>query len=154
MQKPEHPQQYLMQGYLGEIRGEETFRVFIDKLPDRRASLELLAEVERATAAFLKGHLEAEASPVDVEQARDQARARLENFAVDSWQDFISASKPIVEQALAIMKQAHDYAPRDLLAVYETFTAHEQALLDYLELEQRGENGDQVLKEYLALVAV
>ena len=52
------------------------------------------------------------------------------------------------------MKQAHDYAPRDLLAVYETFTAHEQALLDYLELEQRGENGDQVLKEYLALVAV
>lgn len=31
MQEPDHPQQYLMQRYLAEIRGEETFGSFIDQ---------------------------------------------------------------------------------------------------------------------------
>ena len=149
MQANDHPEQYLKKAYLGEIRGEATFRAFVDVFPEHRAALELLAEVERATAQFLKPKVTADVSQAELDRAREQANARIENFKVKSWQQFVESILPTVEQALATMKEAHAFAPSELLTVYETYTAHEQALLDYLSKERRGEKGEHELTGYL-----
>jgi hypothetical protein len=51
------------------------------------------------------------------------------------------------------LKVAEAHAPKELLEVYQTYTAHEQALADYLRLEQDGKGGAPVLENYIERVA-
>jgi hypothetical protein len=51
------------------------------------------------------------------------------------------------------LKAAEAHAPKELLEVYQTYTAHEQALADYLRLERDGKGGAHVLENYFERVA-
>ena len=44
---------------------------------------------------------------------------------------------------------AEEHAPEQLMEVYQTFTAHEQALSDYLKLAREGQDGAHVLEDYI-----
>lgn len=61
-------------------------------------------------------------------------------------------STPIVQEALEEFKAAEAHAPEELLEVYQMYTAHEQALSDYLRLEREGTNGEHVLRNYIEQV--
>ncbi|MDG2278417.1 MAG: hypothetical protein P8L31_10705, partial [Pseudomonadales bacterium] len=110
------------------------------------------AEVERATAAYLRPYLTVAVSENDEAKAREAARKRVAGLTISSWQDLVQASLPIVEAALKIMKQAEEHAPNELLSVYGTYRAHEQALADYLHAQQNGAPGDHFLFSYLTLL--
>ena len=146
-------QQYLLDAYLGEIRGEATFRLLAETLPERADDLHMLAEVERLTAAYLSDYL---LSPVSTEAeaaCRAAAKRRVTAMAIDSWAALLAGVTPIVQAAVEKFKAAEAHAPRELLPVYQAFTAHELVLADYLRLEQDGKGGAHVLENYIKRVA-
>ena len=145
-------QQYLLDAYLGEIRGEAIFRLLAEALPERVADLHMLAEVERLTAAYLSDYL---LSPVSTEAeaaCRAAAKRRVTAMSIDSWAALLEGVTPIVQKAVEKFKAAEAHAPKELLKVYQTFTAHEQVLADYLRLEQDGKGGAHVLENYIERV--
>ena len=64
----------------------------------------------------------------------------------------VEATLQIVTKALAHMRAQEQHAPADLLTVYQTYTAHEQALADYLNNEKRGQSSTAPLETYLASI--
>jgi len=146
-------QQYLLDAYLGEIRGEATFRLLAETLPERADDLHMLAEVERLTAAYLSDYL---LSPVSTEAeaaCRAAAKRRVTAMSIDSWAALLEGVTPIVQAALEKFKAAEAQAPRELRHVYQAFTAHELVLADYLRLEQEGKGGAHLLENYIERVA-
>ena len=146
-------QQYLLDAYLGEIRGEATFRLLAETLPERADDLHMLAEVERLTAAYLSDYL---LSPVSTEAeaaCRAAAKRRVTAMSIDSWAALLEGVTPIVQAALEKFKVAEAQAPRELRHVYQAFTAHELVLADYLRLEQDGNGGAHLLENYIERVA-
>ena len=142
-------QQYLLDAYLGEIRGEATFRLLAETLPERADDLHMLAEVERLTAAYLSDYL---LSPVSTEAEaawRAAAKRRVTAMSIDSWAALLEEVTPIVQAALEKFKVAEAQAPRELRHVYQAFTAHELVLADYLRLEQDGNGGAHLLENYI-----
>jgi len=71
-------------------------------------------------------------------------------MGIDTWAALLDAATPIVLKAVNTLKSAEAHAPRELLEVYQTYTAHEQALADYLRLERDGESGVHVLESFIA----
>ena len=146
-------QQYLLDAYLGEIRGEATFRLLAEALPERVDDLHMLAEVERLTAAYLSDYL---LSPVSMEAeaaCRAAAKRRVTAMSIDSWAALLEEVTPIVQAALEKFKVAEAQAPRELRHVYQAFTAHELVLVDYLRFEQEGKGGAHLLENYIERVA-
>ena len=146
-------QQYLLDAYLGEIRGEATFRLLAETLPERADDLHMLAEVERLTAAYLSDYL---LSPVSTEAeaaCRAAAKRRVTAMSIDSWAALLEGVTPIVQAAVEKFKAAEAQAPRELRHVYQAFTAHELVLADYLRLEQDGKGGAHLLENYIERVA-
>ena len=153
MMATETSQQYLLDAYLGEIRGEATFRLLAETLPERADDLHMLAEVERHTAAYLSDYL---LSPVSTEAeaaCRAAAKKRVTAMSIDSWAALLEGVTPIVQAALEKFKAAEAKAPRELRHVYQAFTAHELVLADYLRLEQEGKGGAHLLENYIERVA-
>ena len=153
MQATDTSQRYLLDAYLGEIRGEATFRLLAEALPERAGDLHMLAEVERVTAAYLSHYL---LSPVSTEAeaaCRAAAKRRVTAMSIDSWAALLEGVTPIVQAAVEKFKAAEAHAPKELLEVYQTYTAHEQALADYLRLERDGKGGAHVLENYIERVA-
>ncbi len=144
---------YLREAYLGELGGEATFRALVEVLPDRAADLSLLADVERVTANYLKPHLRAEVPEALVVERRKAGEQGVSALGVESWEGFLKIALPVVEKALARMKDAEAGAPEALLEVYETYSAHEQALADFMHQELEGNAGAHVLERYLERVA-
>ena len=153
MQTTDTSQRYLLDAYLGEIRGEATFRLLAEALPERVADLHMLAEVERLTAAYLSDYL---LSPVSTEAeaaCRAAAKRRVTAMSIDSWAALLEGVTPIVQAAAEKFKAAEAQAPRELRHVYQAFTAHELVLADYLRLEQDGKGGAHLLENYIERVA-
>ena len=149
MMATETSQQYLLDAYLGEIRGEATFRLLAETLPERADDLHMLAEVERLTAAYLSDYL---LSPVSTEAeaaCRAAAKRRVTAMSIDSWAALLEGVTPIVQAALEEFKAAESQAPRELRHVYQAFTAHELVLAEYLRFEQEGKGGAHLLENYI-----
>ncbi|MGI9328943.1 MAG: hypothetical protein ACR2PZ_27245 [Pseudomonadales bacterium] len=149
MHSTHNPEQYLQQAYLGEIGGEATFRSLADALPERADALNLLAEVERLTADYLRTHLLTQISTETVDEHRAEAVNRVTDIGKLSWSGVIDFAIPIVDEALTTFKAAEQQAPSELLGVYRMYTAHEQALAEYFRLERDGSDGTHVLEKYL-----
>ena len=152
MQATDTSQRYLLDAYLGEIRGEAIFRLLAETLPERASDLHTLAEVERVTAVYLSHHL---LSPVSTEteaSCRAVAKRQVTAMSIDSWAALLEGVTPIVQKAVEKFKAGEAHAPKELLKVYQTFTAHEQVLADYLRLEQDGKGGAHVLENYIERV--
>lgn len=143
------PDQYLKDAYLGELRGQATFEMIKERFPDKARELDLLAEIEAATAIFLRPHLSKEVSAAEEAHARAQGQARKTMTQYASWQDFIDQAVPFLERATQTLKAAEQHAPPELVSVYETYTAHERALVDFLLLEREGKSGRPVAQAYL-----
>ncbi|MFP6806732.1 MAG: hypothetical protein VB957_06065 [Pseudomonadales bacterium] len=152
MQEKNTSERYLLDAYLGEISGESTFRALVGTLPERASDLHMLAEVERVTAVYLSHHLLSPVSTEAVASCRAEAKRQVAAMGIDSWAAFLEGATPIVEQALEELKAAEAQAPKALLEVYQTYTAHEQALADYLRLERDGNGGAHVLENYIERV--
>jgi hypothetical protein len=150
MDTPEH---YLQEAYLGEIGGEATFRAIAELLPERASELHLLAEVERITAEYLSVHLLSPVPAEAVAERRAQGEKRVTAMGIDSWASLLDSAMPIVEDALATLKAAEADAPENLLEIYQTYTAHEQALADYMQLERDGRDGAHVLEDFINRVS-
>jgi hypothetical protein len=151
MQATDIPERYLQEAYLGEIGGEATFRALAEALPERASDLHLLAEVERVTAEYLNLYLLSSVGAVA--KRRVEGKKRVAAMGIENWAALLDTALPIVEEALATLRAAEAHAPKDLLEVYQTFTAHEQALADYLRLERDGKDGAQVLENYINRVS-
>ncbi len=143
------PQDYLKSAYLGELGGAATFEAVKSKLPNHTEALDLLARVERETARFLKPELTNALQQSEIEQTIESAVARIDEWPIDSWQGFLRSSLSVIEPALTMMRNAETHAPEHLRAVYQTYTAHEQALLDYVHAELQGQSGEGYLTGYL-----
>ena len=61
----------------------------------------------------------------------------------------IESILPRVEEVLEQFKAAEKHAPEELLPIYRTYTAHEQALADFLSAEQNQQDGMPALRQYL-----
>ncbi len=148
------PEEYIKQAYLGEFGGEETFRAWAELLPKRAESLNLLAEVEAATAAYLKKYLLAAVDDEEVERLRKFGRERAQEIAPATWSTMLDMAEPIIDEALVRFKAAEATAPLDLKPVYEHYTAHEQALADFIKRERDGLDGNPILQKYLDSTAL
>ena len=143
------PEQYLQEAYLGEIGGEATFRALARALPERKKELVLLAEVERVTAEYLRQHLLSTVPEERVRSRRAEGVERVNALGIESWSALLDSAIPVVDAALELMRAAEAQAPEELLQVYQTFTAHEQALADYMRLEQQGKEGGHILEGFI-----
>jgi len=47
MQPTDTPESYLKQAYLAELSGEVVFRCLSERFPERKAALDLLADIEK-----------------------------------------------------------------------------------------------------------
>ena len=74
-------------------------------------------------------------------------------MGLNSWQALLDGVLPVVQAAVTAMRAAETDAPEELLEVYQTFTAHEQALLDFMLLEREGKSGAHLLESYIASVS-
>ena len=146
-------QQYLLDAYLGEIRGEATFRLLAEALPERADDLHMLAEIERLTAAYLSHYLLSPVSNEAKATGRAAAKRRVTAMSIDSWGALLEEVTPIVQVAVDKFKAAEAHAPGELRHVYEAFTAHELVLADYIRLEQDGKGGAHLLQNYIERVA-
>ena len=144
---------YLKDAYLGELGGEASFIAWEEVLPERKDSLRLLAEVEAVTARYLRQHLMSEVSEQEAAAVINTGRARALEYAPRDWKALLQSAMPIVEDALIRFEAQERHAPAALRHVYEHFTAHERALVEYFAAELRGENGAQILEAYLATTA-
>ena len=86
-------------------------------------------------------------------ECRAAAKRRVTAMSIDSWAALLAGVTPIVQAAVEKFKAAEAHAPRELLPVYQTFTAHELVLADYLRLEQDGKGGAHLLENYIERVA-
>lgn len=153
MQATHSPADYLKQAYLGEVAGEASLRALSSLLPEQSVQLNLLAEVEAATAKMLEAVLLEPVPAAEREQAAAQGLAGLDGLADADWPQLAASILPIAERALVRFQNAHQYAPKDLLPVYQMVTAHEQALVDCLQAEAGGTDGLSFLRSYLGRVA-
>ena len=136
MMATETSQQYLLDAYLGEIRGEATFRLLAETLPERADDLHMLAEAR-------SGRRQPRAA------CRAAAKKRVTAMSIDSWAALLEGVTPIVQAALEEFKAAEAQAPRELRHVYQAFTAHELVLAEYLRFEQEGKGGAHLLENYI-----
>ncbi len=148
------PEEYLKQAYLGEFGGEETFLAWVESLPECAESLQLLAEVEAATAAYLKPHLLSPVADEEVEALRKFGRERAQEIAPSTWSQMLDMAAPIIDEALTRFKAAESTAPPELRSVYEHYTAHEQVLADFIVAEREGQDGTPILRKYLENTAL
>ena len=91
------PSRDLTRQEIGEIRGEATFRLLAEALPERAGDLHMLAEVERVTAAYLSHYL---LSPVSTEAeaaCRASAKRRVTAMSIDSWAAFLEGERLIIK---------------------------------------------------------
>ncbi|MEE3278666.1 MAG: hypothetical protein VX211_02650 [Pseudomonadota bacterium] len=153
MSKPTTSAEYLKQAYLGEYGGEASFLAWAKYMPEHESSLRLLAEVESATASYLRGYLSGDVTEEEVAARVKFGRDRAADFDPGSWTSLLKAVMPIVEEALIRLRAAENDAPAGLETVYRHFTAHEQALADFFTRELNGEDGTSILKNYLAETA-
>jgi hypothetical protein len=86
-------------------------------------------------------------------ECRAAAKRRVTAMSIDSWAALLEGVTPIVQAAVEKFKAAEAHAPKELLPVYQTFTAHELVLADYLRLEQDGQGGAHLLENYIERVA-
>ena len=70
-------------------------------------------------------------------------------MAVTSWDDLLASATPFIQAAADRMKAAETHAPKALSDVYQVFTAHEQALVDYMQLESTSADGADVLRAFI-----
>ena len=140
---------YLKRGYLGEIAGELIFLGLADRYPEHRAKLELLARVEATTAAELRAVLAAAPTDDEIDQAKQRGNDSAARFAASNWTDMLESLQPYINDAVERMRAAEAKAPASLASVYARFTAHEQALADFITLELRGEESSAPAREYL-----
>ena len=150
MRLPSDPQEYLKAAYLGEIGGEAFFQAVDKVLPERVKSLGLLIEVEQTTGALIAEHLGQAVSEEERASAQAGAKATVAAWTELSWEQFLSGSLPIVEEALEAFEYAQSQAPEELRQIYQTITNHEEALLRFIQKELQGEVGDAALESYLA----
>ena len=143
------PKQYLLDAYLGEIGGEASFLALIDRLPEHEDTLRLLAKVESDTATALAPYLDETPNQSALADVQDKAQARMQKFKATSWAEMIEDILPIIEDALTRFIDAEQHAPSNLQGIYKTYTAHEQALADFLYLERDGKDGTRILRDYL-----
>ena len=68
----------------------------------------------------------------------------------ESWSGLAEAFTPYAVDALDMFREAEKHAPPGLMAAYRELSNHEQALLDFFEIEAQGNDGFPVLSEYLS----
>lgn len=139
---------YIKRGYLGEIAGEIFFLKMADHHPEHREKLEMLARVEGTTAADLRPHLSAAPTEAEITQAKDRGNDLL-GFSEASWTEMLTKLGPYIDDAVDRMRAAEAEAPPEMASVYARFTAHEQALADFITLELGGEESTAPLRAYL-----
>ncbi len=140
---------YLKRGYLGEIAGELIFLGLADRYPEHRDKLELLARVEATTATELRAVLATAPTHDEMDQARQRGNDSAAQFAAANWTDMLKSIQPYINDAVERMRAAEAEAPASMASIYQRFTAHEQALADFITLELRGEESSAPAREYL-----
>lgn len=146
--EPHRPDQYLKDAYLGELTGEATLQMLRGHFPEKVDALNQMARIEALTAKFLRAHLCASVSLKEEAQARAQGRSRKDPVDYADWSDFIHQIVPLLKRAVLKSQGAEALAPTHLKSVYEIYTAHEQALIDFLELEKLGLSGHPAAESY------
>lgn len=142
----------LCRWYAGEKGGDAFFTAMAGSAESdaARDKWHLLAELERATAARLLAELTArDMPPPDFGERVANAVNRARALHDVSWNAQMIEMKPRLERFVAEIRVARDQAPPDGSAIANDYLAHEQALLDFVDLEIAGRSGTPVVQHLL-----
>lgn len=135
-----------IESYQGEVLGEAIFGALAEResVPDRRAQLEVLTLLERATKQlaepiFEKNDFDSGDTALTLETAAQLASA-LEDV---TWEDFLGSIIPLTEQFLVKYRELVELASdAEERAVARAYVAHELALASYARRALGHEQGD------------
>jgi hypothetical protein len=139
--------------YAGEVGGEALFWGLAERSePDLARKWLALAAVESRVAKHL-AHVMASRN-LAIPECRDapaRARARCDAVAGNSWAELMQWLKELAAEALSEMRADAARLPAGLSATGDLVVLHEQALVDFAELEIAGGGVDSLrpVREFL-----
>jgi len=145
--------------YEGEVGGEALFWGLAEAAEPELARKWLsLAEVESRVARMLAGVIASRSQPIPEcadDLVRERARARRDAVSGKSWLELMQWLKLIAASALAEMRADAARLPAELSAAGRLVVAHEQALVDFADLEIAGRGAESLrpVTEFLSLLA-
>ncbi|MEM8660271.1 MAG: hypothetical protein AAGF35_05245 [Pseudomonadota bacterium] len=132
----------LVEYYQGELMGEAVIEQMIKNYdePERHAKLAVLLQLETETKARLRPAMMELGMRLDEEDApRAEARQIAEAFKSLSWEQAMGAMCEQLPPVIAHYRDIADKAPQAYRDLAESMFLHEKSLLDFAEMEVKGE---------------
>lgn len=143
-----------LEAYKGEVLGERLFGLLAERQDhrDRRAQLEVLTTLERATKELAEPVLGRRGlAPIEIHETLAEGDALADAVAGLTWEQFLGSFEPVISQFLEKYRQLVELAGDDAeRAVAEAYVAHELALAAFAR-RSLGEESGEPLEDILAL---
>jgi len=130
--------------YQGEVLGEQLFLALLAAARNERESyhfgtlLQLESETKTRLRPFLHKH---RLDFVEPQNMSEQVDGFVALYQGNSWLDFLSALKPVVDQFLGRFKEIALMGPEEDQEVLQSMVTHEEAFSHWIEKEVAGEEG-------------
>ena len=146
---------YVEARYQGEVFGEAVFEAMAKAREDagEARKLRVLAQLERETKeALLPAVEETGRSTVPDTEQIEKGRRIGEQMGQAPWRDFVAGMRPELVKLVAEFGASESLADGERRELLRHVTAHEQALLDFADLELSEDPAEDSLRPVLALL--
>ena len=132
----------VLSAYEGELRGEAYFRAMAAHFdePDAADKLAMLGEIERLTAQALHPLLARHGlAPRDASVPRAAAALLVAERSGKTWTQLVDQMVELYPVALDRIATMEAASPADDLAVWQVFSEHSRAIVDFARKEHAGD---------------
>ncbi len=130
--------------YQSEVLGEAAFLALIGAAKNERDKYHFttLLQLETETKARLRPLLYQHGIALDESQvAPEQAAGFAALYMENSWPDFLTQLKPVVEQFLARFEEIAAAGPEEDREILQSMVRHEESFVHWIDKELAGEEG-------------
>jgi hypothetical protein len=130
--------------YQSEVLGEAAFLALIGAAKNERDKFQFttLLQLETETKARLRPFLYRHGIELDESQvAPEQAAGFAALYSENSWPDFLTQLKPMVEQFLGRFEEIAAAGPEEDRDILQSMVRHEESFVHWIDKELAGEEG-------------
>jgi hypothetical protein len=138
---------YVEARYQGEVFGEAVFGAMADACvdPGNSRKLRALEQLERETKELLEPEVAALGRAIEPDAEKlEQGRTVGAAMGQAPWSDILGGMRGELVNFIDDFRRSESLAPPGKEALLRQVTAHEQALLDFVDLELAKEGGDSL----------
>lgn len=143
MSNPEY-RGYINELYQSEVLGERAFLALMSAAKNEREKYHFgtLLQLETETKARLRPFLHKNGVEFEEDHGSgEQIDGFVALYQANSWQDFLSSLKPMIDQFLARFEEIASAGPAEDQEILKSMVAHEKSFVHWIEKETAGEEG-------------